>query len=149
VAPRTALLGGLLALAAQLLNSAPAEAELVVLRTGHTLRVSSFQVEGESVRLELPSGGVLTVPIQRIERILDDEIEESGAVTSAALPAAAPGIPLAYRAGEPVPATPFGELIYRTAQRHDVSPALVAAMMRVESAFDPRALSHKGARGLM
>jgi soluble lytic murein transglycosylase-like protein len=48
-----------------------------------------------------------------------------------------------------VPTSPYGELIHATAQRHGVSPALVAAMMRVESAHDPRALSHKGARGLM
>jgi soluble lytic murein transglycosylase-like protein len=35
------------------------------------------------------------------------------------------------------------------AERHSLSPALVEAVARVESGFNPRALSHKGARGLM
>jgi soluble lytic murein transglycosylase-like protein len=40
-------------------------------------------------------------------------------------------------------------MIRETADRHSVSPALVEAIARVESAFNPRAVSHKGARGLM
>jgi soluble lytic murein transglycosylase-like protein len=40
-------------------------------------------------------------------------------------------------------------LIFETARRHGVNPELVAALVRAESAFDPAALSHKGARGLM
>ena len=32
---------------------------------------------------------------------------------------------------------------------HDISPALVKAVIHAESAFDPRAISSKGARGLM
>jgi soluble lytic murein transglycosylase-like protein len=47
------------------------------------------------------------------------------------------------------PETPFGDLILDTSRRHGVSSDLVAAMVRAESAFDPRAVSHKGARGLM
>ena len=40
-------------------------------------------------------------------------------------------------------------MIREAAERHSVSPALVEAVARVESGFNPRALSHKGARGLM
>ncbi len=40
-------------------------------------------------------------------------------------------------------------LIVRTANRHGVSPALVHAVVKVESAFRTGAVSHKGARGLM
>lgn len=46
-------------------------------------------------------------------------------------------------------AVPYGDLIDRVAVLHGVEPALVAAMVRVESAFDPLAQSHKGALGLM
>jgi soluble lytic murein transglycosylase-like protein len=48
-----------------------------------------------------------------------------------------------------VPAAPFGDIIYEMAGRHAVNPYLVAALVQVESAFNPRAVSRKGARGLM
>lgn len=43
----------------------------------------------------------------------------------------------------------YASLIERAAERHNLSPVLIAAMTRVESDFDPREVSHKGARGLM
>jgi soluble lytic murein transglycosylase-like protein len=47
------------------------------------------------------------------------------------------------------PRSPYGQLIYDVAIRHSVNPQLVAAMIHVESAFNPRAVSRKGACGLM
>lgn len=43
----------------------------------------------------------------------------------------------------------FDQLIIETAQRHGVDPSLVKAMVKVESNFDPNAVSHAGAKGLM
>ncbi|MGZ5440834.1 MAG: transglycosylase SLT domain-containing protein [Thermoanaerobaculia bacterium] len=43
----------------------------------------------------------------------------------------------------------YDALIEETAYRESVPPYLVAAIMRVESNFDARAVSNKGARGLM
>jgi soluble lytic murein transglycosylase-like protein len=43
----------------------------------------------------------------------------------------------------------FDDLIRRASDAHGVSPGLVKAVIHVESQFDPRAVSHKGARGLM
>jgi soluble lytic murein transglycosylase-like protein len=48
-----------------------------------------------------------------------------------------------------VPPAPYGKLIYEVAVRHAVNPHLVAAVIHVESAFNPRAISRKGACGLM
>jgi len=48
-----------------------------------------------------------------------------------------------------VPRSPYGELIYDVAIRHSINPHLVAALIHVESAFNPRAVSRKGAYGLM
>jgi len=54
-------------------------------------------------------------------------------------------------AASPAPAAPttFNDLIHKTAARHHVDPQLVEAVVRVESDGDPRALSSKGAQGLM
>jgi hypothetical protein len=43
----------------------------------------------------------------------------------------------------------FGREIRETAERYGVSPALVEAVIRTESAFNPWAVSRKGAQGLM
>lgn len=56
----------------------------------------------------------------------------------AAAPVAPPGSPAAV-----------GLHIRDAAERHGLSPELVTAVIRVESGFNPRAVSRKGARGLM
>jgi soluble lytic murein transglycosylase-like protein len=43
----------------------------------------------------------------------------------------------------------FDPLIEQTARHHGVPPALVKAVIAAESSFDPRAVSPKGAQGLM
>lgn len=44
---------------------------------------------------------------------------------------------------------PYGELILSTAQRYGLDPALLAAIVQVESGFNVRAVSPAGAKGLM
>jgi len=43
----------------------------------------------------------------------------------------------------------YDRLIHRMARTHQVEPALIKAVMHVESAFNPHAVSDKGAQGLM
>jgi soluble lytic murein transglycosylase-like protein len=43
----------------------------------------------------------------------------------------------------------YRDLIRETAERHALAPALVESVIRVESNFEPRAVSPKGAQGLM
>ena len=45
--------------------------------------------------------------------------------------------------------TVYGELIEAAAQTHGVDPVLVQALIQVESNYQPRARSNKGAMGLM
>jgi soluble lytic murein transglycosylase-like protein len=60
-----------------------------------------------------------------------------------------PQPPLGFSAALGVPKTRFGKLIYQTASRYALNPLLVAAMVGVESDFNPHARSRKGALGLM
>lgn len=44
---------------------------------------------------------------------------------------------------------PFGSMILEASTHYDVEPELVRAIIMTESRFDPKAVSKKGARGLM
>src|SRR5688500_13861297 len=50
--------------------------------------------------------------------------------------------------GRPV-GGPFSDLINVAAKKHGVDPTLVAAVTKAESGFNPKAVSHAGAKGLM
>lgn len=136
----------ILAALAALVCAAPAvlRAELVLLTNGSVLKVTEYDLQGQQAKLTLPSGGVLTVDLMRVERVLEDEIRppvESAPETAT--------VRLTFEPGDTPPETPFGREIFEAAKRHGVNPAVLAAMAKVESAFDPRAVSHAGARGLM
>ncbi|MDX1584252.1 MAG: transglycosylase SLT domain-containing protein, partial [Thermoanaerobaculia bacterium] len=44
---------------------------------------------------------------------------------------------------------PFGEIVHEKAQKYEIDPSLVIAIVEVESAFDTKARSPRGAVGLM
>lgn len=52
-------------------------------------------------------------------------------------------------AGAGVAHLPYGTLMVAAGQRYGIDPALIAAVVQVESGFDPRAVSPAGAKGLM
>jgi Transglycosylase SLT domain len=65
----------------------------------------------------------------------------------AAAPLAAPAVPGRHVGG--AAASSYQPLIREIAARHAVPAKLVESVIHVESGFDPRAVSHRGARGLM
>src|SRR4051794_20356181 len=52
----------------------PARADLVVLVDGDVMKVAGFQANGDLAELTFPSGGRMTMPIDRVDRVVDDEV---------------------------------------------------------------------------
>lgn len=138
------LLVGLVLLA--IAGAPTARAELVVLATGAVMKVDTYEVVGERIRLTLPSGGEVVLPMLHIDRIVDDEVVPEPPPPPVSAPL---DFPLVWTPQSATPPVKYGELIATTAARHGVNPELVAAVIRAESASNPRAVSRKGARGLM
>lgn len=136
---------GLLAL----LAPSPGGAELVILTDASVLKVSDYEVDGEVAVLSFAKGGRMRMPILRVERVVDDEVVPEPEKSAEKLERSALDYPVAFAREHVQPVSPYGDLIFASAKRHGLNPELVAAVIRAESAFDPRALSRKGARGLM
>ncbi len=136
-----------------LLGAVPVQGALVVLEEGRHLKVTAFEMVGEErIRLTLYGGGEIVLPIERVERIVDDEIDPAAFLPAPAPPSALlrPRMSVRTPTGRPhgAPAK-YAGLVESAATAHRLDPALVAAVIRVESAWRPRAVSPKGARGLM
>jgi soluble lytic murein transglycosylase-like protein len=140
----------LVCLAAMVCFAAAARAELVIFSDGRVVKAASFKVTGDQVEIELPGGGGFAVDLDRVERILDDEVAPE---TARVAPLSAPdnaSYDLSFRADrKPLFHTAFDSLIEREARRQNVDASLVSALIRAESNYEPRAVSRKGARGLM
>jgi soluble lytic murein transglycosylase-like protein len=122
------------------LTASPASAELAFFANGRAMSITGHAVDGDSLTLTLRSGGTMTVPPSMIVRIEPDEVPYPEPEPPAAQPAPA---------AAPSPAVPYGELIDKHAREQGVDVRLVRAMIQVESGYQERARSHKGAMGLM
>jgi Transglycosylase SLT domain len=124
-----------------------ASAELVTLTSGRTLSVRSVRIDGETAVLALRGGGEVECNVALLKDVTPDEVPypEPEDVT-AGVPAQAP-LTLAQMAG--ANSRPYLPLIEAAALRHQVDPRLVHAVITVESRFQARARSRKGAMGLM
>lgn len=111
-------------------------AEMLFLTTGRTMTVRSHRLEGGRLVLTMVGGGEVTCDPALVDRIVPDEV-----------PIRDPGVPVVSDA--PDPAAPYAAMIERSAAREGVDPLLVRAVIQVESAYQPKARSRKGAAGLM
>jgi len=133
-----------LIVSALLLSALPARAELVYFANGRTMSVKSHRIEGDALVLVLRAGGEITCESTAIARIAPDEVP---------YPEDAPPAP--PRAAAEAPASPegivipYGAIIDRVSAAQGVDAKLVRAVIQVESAYQQRAKSRKGAMGLM
>ena len=140
------------ALALALLAPAAGRAELVVFEDGRVVKAASYQVRGSEVEIRLPGGGSYSVDLDRVERIVDDEVILPPASVAEARPPGGPAVTYDMRYQphrKPLFKTRYDSVIEAEAKRYDVDAAFVSALIRAESNYEPRAVSRKGARGLM
>ena len=111
-----------------------ARAEIALLSNGMTLKVTAWRQEGDTTYLTLKDGGEVGAPSVLVQGVVPDEVVDE--VLEA--PVEPGGGPRDLRA-----------LAQAAARKHHLDPALVLAVVSVESAFRPDAVSPKGAQGLM
>ena len=121
---RRALLG----LLALLTLGAPARAEIVLLASGQTLKLTGHRSENGLEVLLLKGGGEVQLPPAAVRGYVPDEVVD--------VVSGASGADIARLAEE-------------ASRRYGLDPALVLAVVGVESGFRPEAVSPKGAQGLM
>jgi hypothetical protein len=117
-------------LALVLLAAPAARAEIAVLANGQILKVTARRVEADRIFLSLKDGGDVGILPSEIRGFVPDEVADEVLAPMAA-------------------GTDIRALAIAAAQRHGLDPELVLAVVGVESAFRPDAVSHKGAQGLM
>jgi hypothetical protein len=128
-----------------------ASAELVTLTSGRTLSVRSVRIDGDAAVLALRGGGEVECNAALIKAVVPDEVSypepNDDIADAAAATQAGPSYALANMAG--AVSRPYLPLIEAAARRHQVDARLVHAVITVESRFQVRARSRKGAMGLM
>lgn len=76
-----------------------------------------------------------------------DYLKRDWALLRTPQPAAEKGKAVSFRTGKSH--KQFDDLIFEAADRYEVDPALVKAIIMAESGYNPKAVSTRGARGLM
>jgi soluble lytic murein transglycosylase-like protein len=137
-----AALAGLLAL--------PAQAELIVFSDGRITKADGYQVDGDEVEIRLRGGGSYRVDAALVERIVEDEVEVSEVEVKEVGFDENVAYDLSYKdERKPLFSSAYDAIIAAEAKKNGVDASLVSAVIRAESNYQPRALSRKGARGLM
>jgi hypothetical protein len=120
-------------------SAAPARAELVFFASGRSMSVKGHQIDGDTLVLTLRSGGEVICERTAITRIEPDEVPypEPQVERSATV------APIDH------PEQRYAAIIDQASAAQGVDPRLVRAVIQVESAYQQRARSRKGAMGLM
>jgi membrane-bound lytic murein transglycosylase B len=138
---------------ALLLAATTARASIAVFSDGRNMKIDAYAVDEETIHLTLQGGGKLSLPILRIERIVDDEIvtpEVVEEVKKIVEEGVFPRRTWTYsEESRPLFNSKYNDLIIDAAKHFDVDAALVSAVIKAESDYDAGTVSHKGARGLM
>ncbi len=143
----------LILMLATLLFASTASASIALFSDGRNMKIEAYAVQEETIHLTMPGGGMMSLPITRIERIVDDEIVTAEVVEEVRKIVEEGVFPRrSWRFSEnsqPLFQSKYNDIIIEASRQFDVDAALVSAVIKAESDYNPRIVSHKGARGLM
>jgi soluble lytic murein transglycosylase-like protein len=122
-----------------LLPTVVCAAEVVILSNGFQLKAERHQTKGDRVIIQTPDGSV-ELAASEIAGFLPDESRKETQQATAGAPPVAPS--------SSGPANPR-DLVTRAALQNGLPPELVHGVARVESNYNPAAVSPKGAQGVM
>lgn len=137
------------------LFTGPASASIAVFADGRNTKIDAYEVEEDLIHLTLQGGGKMSIPLTRVERIVDDEIVPVEVVEEVKKIVEEQGGVFPKRSwryseeSQPLWQSKYNDIIVAAARKFDVDAALVSAVIKAESDYNPRTVSHKGARGLM
>jgi hypothetical protein len=141
---------GMAAAACLMGASASASAEIVYMTSGGTLSVRGHSTSGDTITLTLRNGGTVSCDKELIDKIVPDEVPHPDPIDPATLQMSLPVAPPAARARSlQLKDNAYAEMIASAAETYGVDPILVQALIQVESNYNPRSRSSKGAMGLM
>ncbi len=127
-------------------------ADLAILHNGFSIRHERRETVGSATRLYLGGDkGYIDIATDQIERF---EKDLSPAVVPAALPdshptAATVVVPASMAKPQSLKPQDLNQVINTISDRHHIDPDFISSVIHAESGFNPRAVSPKGARGLM
>ena len=122
----------------------PASAELIFFSESRSMSVKSHRFEGDRIIVSLRGGGEMTFDRSVVLKIAPDEVPYPEETQAAAVDVIVP-----ETTGVLIGKTVYDPIIESASDRNGVPARLVKALIQVESAFQPRARSNKGAMGLM
>jgi soluble lytic murein transglycosylase-like protein len=108
--------------------------ESAFLKNGFSMKLDRHETEDQVVHMYLAGGGTLDVAAVDIDRFVADEPKPE--------PAPVP-------ASAPPKALTIDDIINAAGQKHGLDPDFIRSIIAAESAGNPRAVSPKGAMGLM
>jgi Transglycosylase SLT domain len=129
--------------------SSVASAEIVFMTSGGTLSVKGHVTQGDTVTLTLRTGGTVTCDKTLIEKIVPDEVPHPEPLAPSTLQMPALQAQASAERSSLLRDTAYASLIAAAADTYGVDPIVVQALIQVESNYQPRARSSKGAMGLM
>ena len=122
-------------------------ADLAILHNGFSIPHERREVMGSVTRLYLGTGkDYVDIATSQIERF---EKDQSPVVVPAPVPAAPSVTPAPSAKAQPLKAQDLKEVINSVSDRHQIDSDFISSVIHAESGFNPRAVSPKGAQGLM
>jgi soluble lytic murein transglycosylase-like protein len=115
--------------------SRTAFAEILVLENGKTMKVKSYSVEGARLQAVISDRSDMMIPLDWVKEIRPtppEPVAENEALNTMAAANFA-----------------YSDIVLSMARKHQVDWRLIEAVLATESNYNPKAISPKGARGLM